>query len=309
MFKNSVVKVSNLIFWLMIAALLSSCSGKVNYGILNFNAQVLAKESQALIKEGKHEEGLKMLQVVKQIHKFDPFIKAIEKEIPEETLESLRIDPVLGFNRKNLRVPIEATTKEKILWYFPDRIKDFVDMVTYEGNVGPQLGLGFWATRAAQAQMFAGTTGGGGYYQKTMVGYRGETNLELVVGPIGASFVAGARAGLGGYANTFQTIAFHKPSHPLYQEYRDYWAVGGKLGFIWVGAEVEIHPVEVVDFLAGLFCIDLLNDDLGLSRRLKYTREQKTMMREFNKMLRTAGKKGRTEYLGKYLTIFPKNTL
>ena len=42
---------------------------------------------------------------------------------------------------------------------------------------------------------------------------------------------------------------------------RDFWAIGGSLGFI-IDAGVYIHPVEWADFALGFFMLDIREDDL-----------------------------------------------
>ena len=39
----------------------------------------------------------------------------------------------------------------------------------------------------------------------------------------------------------------HSDSYEInIQEYRDYWGVGAKAGIFYVGAEFEIHPIEIL---------------------------------------------------------------
>lgn len=290
----------------VIALLFSSCAGTVNYRALNSQVRAVVREANDVIEEGKIEEGIKMLQVVKQIHPNDPAIKKAEKQVPKEQLAALKVDPMLGFNKAQLRAKIIPTTARKVLLYIPDRIKDFIDMVTLDVNVGPQLGAGLWLTRAVQAQAYVGSSLGLGYHQKTLLGFRGENNAELVLGPVGGSAVVGGSLGLGGMSSTLSAIVKHTPSQKIYQEYRDYWALGAKFGFFVIGFEVEYHPLEIFDFLAGFLLIDPLNDDLATTRRLKFNREQRIMMKSLATMTRKAGKKGLEEYAKKYPRIFPK---
>jgi hypothetical protein len=284
---------------------LASCAGSVNLRTLNNQAQTVVKEGQGLIKEGRVEEGIKMLQAAKQLHKEDPTIDAAIRKIPADQAKFLRVDPMLGFNKAHMRAKIVSTTAQRIAWYIPDRIKDLIDMFTADVSFGPQLGAGVWATRAVQGVAYVGATGGYGYHQKTLLGFRGESDVELGIGPVGGSVVAGARAGLGGAATTLNALALHTPSHPLYQDYRDYWAVGGKVGFFIIGAEVEYHPLEIWDALAGFILMDPLEDDLATSRRLRFTKDQRMIMKTFNQMVRRAGKEDRAKYAKQYPTVFP----
>jgi len=56
---------------------------------------------------------------------------------------------------------------------------------------------------------------------------------------------------------------FPSPTRRCYDIFsgsRDYWAIGGALGLL-IDGEVYIHPVELADFVLGLFLIDIKNDN------------------------------------------------
>ena len=52
--------------------------------------------------------------------------------------------------------------------------------------------------------------------------------------------------------------------YDIFEGSRDYWAFGGALGLLLDG-EVYIHPVELADFVLGLFLIDIKNDNFTFS--------------------------------------------
>ncbi|MBE9536478.1 MAG: hypothetical protein IMF07_04795 [Proteobacteria bacterium] len=286
---------------------LPACAPKVDMRTLNSQVQSAVKEGEFLIEEGKMEEGVKMIQMAQQFHPDDPRINTILEKVPSETLKGLSEDSMLGFNKKGLRAPHKASVLEKVLWYIPDRIKDAVDMFTVEVNVGPQLGAGAWVTRAAQVVAYTGSSAGLGYYQKGGPGGRAESSFDIAVGPVGGTAVAGAKGGLFGPGGvTASAVALHKPSNKLYQDYRDYWGIGGKVGLFVVGVEAEYHPLEIVDFLAGIFLIDWLNDDMATTRRLKYNRVQKDLLKSFGQSLRGMKKEDIEEYKSKYPVAIPE---
>ena len=61
----------------------------------------------------------------------------------------------------------------------------------------------------------------------------------------------------------------HRPSDPLYEDLRDYWALGASATAGIVGAEVDFHPLQLADFLVGILGVDFLNDDLAYTRSLE----------------------------------------
>ncbi|PJZ66166.1 hypothetical protein EHQ27_09260 [Leptospira wolffii] len=286
----------------LIAALGSNCSSTPDYRGLNNSAKYLLAEAEALQKEGKGEEAAKLVATVLQLHPTDTKALAIYNALTPEQKEAVEAHGLLGFNKSN-RAKVEASTGEKIAWYIPDRIFDIIDQVSVDLNVGPQIGGGVWVTRAVQAVIYTGTVGGLGWFQKKNIGMKSEASFDLAIGPIGATAVAGARIGTGGLDYTTRALWFHTPSHNLYQEYRDYWGVGAKVGFVFVGAEVEYHPVEIVDFLAGLVLYDPMNDDYATTRRLIYTDLQKQNLKTFTETLKDFDEVSLAEYKKQYPTL------
>ena len=60
---------------------------------------------------------------------------------------------------------------------------------------------------------------------------------------------------------------FPSPTRRCYDIFsgsRDYWAIGGSLGLLLDG-DLYIHPVELADFVLGLFLIDIKNDNFTFS--------------------------------------------
>lgn len=136
--------------------------------------------------------------------------------------------------------------------------------------------------------------------KKKQIGYRAETSFEYGLGPVGISTVAGARLGTGGFDSTLSNEFLAQPSDKIHQEYRDYWGVGGKIGFFYIGAEAEIHPIEIADFFAGIFMFDLLNDDLATTNRLKFSSRQSDLIEQYQDMLRELDDEEIEEYNKKF---------
>ncbi len=290
---------------LVFVSFLPSCAGKANLDTVNRRMQMAVTEGEGLIKSGKVEEGLVLVQFAEKLHPNDSKIKAILGTVSKEKLASLKVNPMLGYNQKQLRAPFDASTAQRVLFWPIDRVKDMIDIFSIDVNFGPQIGAGVWYTRALQAVAYVGGTTGIGYHQKTTLGLRIESSFDLAVGPVGATAIAGVTGGLTGYSATARAVAMHKPTHDLYQEYRDYWAFGGKIGFILVGLEVEFHPIEIADFFAGLALIDFLKDDFATTRRLKYDSEHKALFRRLSKGISSMGEDDMSSYKSKYPTLFP----
>ena len=294
----------NIIFLAILVLVISGCSKSISVSALNGNAKDLYSEAEKLNEEGKKAEAVKVILMLEDLHPKDQDLSSLKEKVFDNVSDaqksSLERNELLGFNKGYRSYDEESGIFEKIIWYIPDRFFDFVDILSVEVNVGPQFGAGVWATRAVQAKAFAGGTLGGGYYQKKQIGYRAETSFEYGLGPVGISTVAGARLGTGGFDSTLSNEFLAQPSDKIHQEYRDYWGVGGKIGFFYIGAEAEIHPIEIADFFAGIFMFDLLNDDLATTNRLKFSSRQSDLIEQYQDMLRELDDEEIEEYNKKF---------
>lgn len=249
---------------------------------VNRGAIKLLEESDLLMAEGKIAEAARLLYVIKELHPNDIEIQTRIDKLTEEQKIIIEERPYLGFNksRRGIEDP-EPGVLARILYYIPDRIIDLLDVVSFDINYGFQIGAGIWFTRAIQNVAYTGSSIGFGYYQKKQLGLKSEGSTEFVLFGVGISLVSGARVGTGGVDTSTSLLAFHTPSSALYQEYRDYWGIGAKAGVGLVGAEVEIHPLEIYDFLLGLFLFDPMNDDLATTRKLNYSDEQDLYLKSY----------------------------
>ncbi|WP_338041957.1 hypothetical protein [Leptospira weilii] len=281
---------------------LSNCSSAPDYRGLNNSAKYLVTEAETLIKEGKTYEAANLLWQVLQINPEDKKVKSLFDSLSVDVKNSFTEPKIFGYNKAH-RVPVDPSLGESILWYIPDRILDLYDIVSFNLNYGPQIGFGLWVTRAAQVVAFTGANAGFGWYQKRQLGGHAESSAEIVIGPFGASVIAASKVGTGGIESTTRAIFFHTPYHPLYQEYRDYWGYGFKLGVIIAGFEVEAHLVEIADFFLGIFTFDFLNDDFAKSSRFKYTDFQKQNLKTFANIAADLDQKQKEEYQKQYPTV------
>lgn len=158
------------------------------------------------------------------------------------------------------------------LWialYPVNRILDVMDVVSFHVGLEGGALADVHATRIVQAG--AGAGGGmqlGWWHRRNLaVGSGHAAGFEL--GPFNVEGEGFTRAGTGGAASrSYSVVGMSRPTDYVYQRYRDYWGVGGRVIAGIVGAEAELHPVEVVDALCGFFFIDFLRDDLGRTRSL-----------------------------------------
>lgn len=157
---------------------------------------------------------------------------------------------------------------EKILLYIPNRICDLFDIFSVSIGVGPTVRAELMATELIKV--------GGGVDFGSVRLYK-EWNRQYGVGTergwywslICAGEENSKRWNTCGFSEDFHEMraGVPTPDMPVYNYYlgqRDFWQIGGALGFL-VEAEVYINPIEWVDLAAGFLLIDLRQDDLEIS--------------------------------------------
>lgn len=163
-------------------------------------------------------------------------------------------------------VPTQNTNwGEKLALYLPNRIMDALDMFTVTLGIGPVAEARLMGTRLADvgAGFSAGTyklykdhnrqygigVEDGWYWSFVSVG---EEEFAVREGSLLVDKYVESRHGIP----TLEMRCYNYFTGP-----RDYWAIGGSLGFI-VDGGVYIHPVEWADFVLGFFMVDIRADDL-----------------------------------------------
>jgi hypothetical protein len=194
----------------------------------------------------------------------------------------------LGVNRRR-RVERDTNVLVRLLLWAPNRVFDLLDVVTFDVHLGLGAYANLHVTRALQAGAgFRGIFGVGAHDQR-IVGLNTEADAGVVVLALGTETVSGSAFGVpGGVATGADTMAgLHKPSNEIYQTFRDYWAVGFGATAGLVGANVDLHPVQLVDFLLGVIFIDFARDDYGTTRGMHFDRLDWELMRSLHDIERS----------------------
>lgn len=263
-------------------SLFSNCKTTVNYKEFNTEVKELVAEANRLQKEGRLDEAVYLAHLVKDYEPKNQVIQSILERASSIEESSLKPHGWLGFNKSKRPKLKNIETWERILWYIPDRIADFLDIFSVTITTGPHWGASAWITRAGQVTAFGGGSVGLGYFQKRNIGLKAEASGEIGLGPIVPTVIGGSRAGSNGVDFVLTKDIWHKPSDDLYEHYRDYWGVGAKVGLAIIGFEIEIHPVEIFDFGAGFFLYDIGNDDFSTTRYSRISPKLEYKIRKFN---------------------------
>lgn len=131
----------------------------------------------------------------------------------------------------------------KIVMYIPNRILDVFDIVRLRVRVGPGFAADARATKVASA--FVGS------YVSVYAGLPGPRNRPLPKLPVGFESQNGVQASVVDATVTGGIGPDYGPAE-----------IGVGVHALIVGFDVGVEPLEIVDLLAGFFCIDLTKDDL-----------------------------------------------
>ena len=188
---------------------------------------------------------------------------AYPKAKDPQTLEDIK-------NPQMEKTDDEITQKivSKVFCYVPNLIMDFLDMTSLDLKGGLYGGLGFRITNYF----------GLGAQYGVNAGLYKDVNRQYGIG-----FERGYQAQL--LFLTMEDISVTDPIGTV-KEYwrhgcnfpdsnaeiyaigtgaRDYWAIE-VYAYALAGAKVGIHPIEVADFITGIFFYDLIDDDIKLKR-------------------------------------------
>ena len=156
-----------------------------------------------------------------------------------------------------------------VLLYIPNRLLDLTDIVSLyvAGPLLPHLTTGYplhvnaRVTRAAQVGfgITENTVCLGKRYKHHLIPWVKSTQ-EVSLGPLtSCRFIPAS----GNERIEFAKVGILTPADkPFAEGLMDYWSVGAEAALLPVGAGAEVHPVEIVDFILGLFLVDVGKDDL-----------------------------------------------
>ncbi len=179
---------------------------------------------------------------------------------------SARYHPMLGSNVAN-REPVERSVFVQALLYLPDRILDLGDVFSFDVHVGIGALANVHVTRAMQSGAGVREVLGFGWHERRSLGFRNQGDANIFIPILGMEAAHVSQIGTSGIDSVADgTLGLIGPSDPLYQEYRDYWAVGAQVTAGVIGVDFDFHPVQFADFLLGWTTFDFLNDDFASTR-------------------------------------------
>ncbi|HJO93599.1 MAG TPA: hypothetical protein QF753_09390 [Victivallales bacterium] len=158
------------------------------------------------------------------------------------------------------------TWGDRLALYFPNRLVDMADMIDISLGFGPTARAKVWVTRY---MAFGGGIGGSA---KAIKAYNRQYGAGLQSGWDG-SFMMLTAANLEMYESTrdVQTYFEHYKGIPslnnsvynFWKGPKDMFSIGAEAA-AFVEVDVEVHPFEIFDFLAGIFFLDPKGDDFTM---------------------------------------------
>jgi len=155
---------------------------------------------------------------------------------------------------------------EAVIMYVPNRVLDVLDIFSLSAGAGPIVGLDLRLTRLATAGAGVGASAKlvKGYNRQYGVALEEGYNLDLLM-------LSCEKKETHMSSRFIKKIDIDRttlvtPNDRVYNFYdgsRDYWSIGFSAAAI-AEVEFDLHLVEVVDFITGIFFIDLKADDLDV---------------------------------------------
>jgi hypothetical protein len=151
--------------------------------------------------------------------------------------------------------------------YFLSRWYDLIDIVDFSIGAGPGFLFNVRATKIAQV--------GGGYSDAYRIGFRGrsagywrEKRTEIGVSLLYYQKIKRERC--SGWVESFRSDKMDLDTSAVYANNNDRAFLGiGATVHALVLVDVNVRPMQAVDFALGWFTIDILDDDTGHPQRNK----------------------------------------
>lgn len=163
---------------------------------------------------------------------------------------------------------VEPTRKtviaDKILMYIPNRIADLADVISIDLQAGTAAKLGVNLTHAFGIGVGYGDTGkiAWDYNRRYGTAINTVSKAWLLAAAKGSVMQDCIYGNLYEYDLSFS--GFRSPCNESFvKKYKDYWALEVE-AVVLAGVRIAFHPVELADFICGIFCFDISKDDYTL---------------------------------------------
>jgi len=249
-------------------------------------AEILEQSTAAAQAHVRASQDFEAAQLLIGVEHIDPDFapaQSVRASVPDDLLR--REHPTALGSNVAFRPPVDRGIGTRILLYLPDRILDLLDIVSFEIRLGLGGGAELHLTRDAQLGLEGAYSLSLGWFDNRALGGRYLVFTTAEIGPYASRYLligGGSTAGLQVVMD--QSNGVDTPYLPLYQEFRDYWAVGASTMVIGYGAAIDVHPVEIWDFIAGFVLVDILRDDFATTRGLGLSLTDKELLKRMHEV-------------------------
>ncbi|MDD5599569.1 MAG: hypothetical protein PHV82_16600 [Victivallaceae bacterium] len=170
-----------------------------------------------------------------------------------------------GFDRTRPNNFTETMKKlgRYLLLYIPNRVVDATDIITMDFSMGGAFAAEVQATRYFQLGGSYGETYflAKDYARQYGTGHKATKRFGFFFMEKDVTFVDATSGTVNEYVidfPQFSTADYHLDA--FRDNDVDFWKIGCRVGW-FLGIGVGIHPVEIADFITGIFWLDFLGDD------------------------------------------------
>jgi len=159
-----------------------------------------------------------------------------------------------------------SNTVDKLVMYVPNRVLDVLDIFSLSVGVGPVAKAELRATRLATVGAGIGATAKLVKENNRQYGLRTARGYDITALMFSAEKKETDWATRLVMRIDIEKIGVATPTERVYDFYdgaRDYWTIGASLGLI-AQVDFDVHVVEIVDLVTGIFFIDIKADDLDI---------------------------------------------
>ena len=150
-----------------------------------------------------------------------------------------------------------------LLFYIPNRFVDATDIVTLDVSIGGDFAAELQLTRYLQ---IGGSYGQNyfitkGYSRQFGSGHKDVNHFGFGLMEKNVTFVDEATGSVKEYVIDFSQFLTADYNLDAFRDKDvDFWNLGGRVGWV-LGIGFGIHPLEIADFVTGIFWFDLSGDD------------------------------------------------
>jgi hypothetical protein len=257
-----------LIVLLMTCCLVSSCASRSSEDVFRRSYDYVIESAERRIDDGDYGRAFVLADALLNVNAFDTRALVIKDEAVAGNPDLARLEDreLLGRNFP-LRLSRRSGIPVKILLWPVNLFTDLLDCLTVEAGLG--LGVGAKAQVTEPASIGGQFSLGASYVglQNRHPAVRATFDEYLDFFPFELKATSEASYGtFGAYAAKHSGTGVKKPSDRLYHRARDYWAVGAEASAAIVNVNVKLHPLQLGDWIAGIFFFDPLTDNVGTTK-------------------------------------------